>query len=68
MSNRIRHAIVNKDNVVVNVVVWNGAEWLPPRDHLVVQDDRVNIGDVYDPNTNTFSTPQKEQTLISEGE
>lgn len=58
---RIRHAIVDKNNVVVNVVVWNGASWLPPRDHLVVQDDRVNIGDIYDPDTNTFSVLKEEQ-------
>ena len=61
MSKRIRHGIVNKDNVVVNVIVWNGAEWQPPRDHWVVQDDKVNIGDVYDPDTNTFSKPKQEQ-------
>lgn len=51
----MRHAIVNNETKeVVNVVIWEGAEWLPPRGHLVVQDDTVNIGDIYDEETNTF--------------
>lgn len=51
-----RHAIVNKDTKkVVNVVVWEGAEWLPPRDHFVVQNDKVDLGDVWDEKTNTFT-------------
>jgi hypothetical protein len=53
----MRHAIVNQNNEVVNVVIWNGAEWLPPRGHLVVQNDTVGIGDIYDPQTNTFTRP-----------
>ena len=57
-----RHAIVNKDNKVVNVVIWEGAEWLPPRDHLVVNcpDGRCDIGDIYDPKTNSFSKPPQQ--------
>jgi hypothetical protein len=54
-----RHAIVNKENKVVNVVIWEGAEWLPPRNHLVVHDktELCNIGDMYDPKTNLFIKP-----------
>lgn len=54
-----RHAIVNKDNIVVNVVIWEGAEWLPPRDHMVVNcpDGKCDIDDIYNPDTNTFSKP-----------
>lgn len=53
-----RHAIVEMEsNKVVNVVVWDGAEWLPPRDHWVVQHDRANIGDIYDVESNTFTAP-----------
>jgi hypothetical protein len=56
----MRHAIVNQDTLkVVNVVIWEGAEWLPPKDHLVIQDDWVNTGDVYDPLTGTFSSPSQ---------
>lgn len=66
---RIRHALVNSENKVVNVVVWNGHPWIPPVGHMVVQDDKVNIGDIYDPITHTFTRPkQEEQPLPLEGE
>jgi hypothetical protein len=44
-----RHAII-KDGEVVNVVVWEGAEFLPPRGHMVVhcKDGRCDIGDKWD--------------------
>lgn len=53
-----RHAIV-KDNKVVNVVIWDGAEWLPPRNCMVVNcpDNKCDIGDIYNPEDNTFSKP-----------
>lgn len=52
-----RHAIVDKDNVVVNVIVWEGGEFLPPRNHTVVHCDKFgcDIGDLYHPETNTFT-------------
>lgn len=51
----MRHAIVNNDSkLVVNVVVWDGAEWLPPRDHLVVRSDNCDIGDKYDEEKKLF--------------
>lgn len=51
----MRHAIINNETKkVVNIVIWEGAEWLPPRDHLVVQSDDANIGDSFDENTNLF--------------
>jgi hypothetical protein len=53
-----RHAIVNKEGTVVNVVIWEGAQWLPPKDHYVVQHDQANIGDKYDFQSNSFSTPK----------
>lgn len=43
-----RHAIVNSENKVVNVIDWEGAEWLPPRNHQVIQSDKADIGDFYD--------------------
>jgi hypothetical protein len=51
-----RHAIVDKDNKVVNVVIWEGAEWLPPRNHMVVNcpDEKCDIGDTYDPVNKVF--------------
>lgn len=46
--------VENETNKVVNVIVWEGAEWLPPRNHLVIQSDVANIGDIYNPETQTF--------------
>lgn len=50
----MKHAIVNKENKVINIIMWEGEEWLPPRDHLVVRCDVCNIGDIYDPVRNVF--------------
>jgi hypothetical protein len=47
----------NETKKVVNIIVWEGAEWLPPRDHLVIESD-AQIGDIYDPETKTFSKPR----------
>lgn len=57
----MRFAIVNQDNLVVNVIVWEGAEFLPPCNHIVVQNDSVDIGDMYDPATNSFIRPQPQE-------
>jgi len=46
--------VENETNLVVNIIVWDGAKWLPPRDHSVIQSDTANIGDLYDPQTQTF--------------
>jgi len=47
--------VENETNLVVNIIVWHGAEWQPPRDHLVIQSDTANIGDLYNPETQTFT-------------
>ena len=54
-----RHAVCNKDGLVVNVIVWEGAEFLPPRDHYVIHSATVDIGDVYNIETNTFTKPDR---------
>ena len=38
-------------------MIWEGAEWLPPRNHWVVQNDTVDIGDTYDDANNVFIKP-----------
>lgn len=53
----MRHAIIDQSNEVVNIIIWEGAEWLPPRNHTVVQSDSAAIGDIYEPTTGTFSKP-----------
>jgi len=50
-----RFAIVdNKTKIVTNVVVWNGDRWMSIPGTWVVQNDTVNIGDIYDPTRNVF--------------
>jgi len=51
------HAIINQDGIVVNIVIWEGHEWTPPRNHTVVQTDIARIGDIYDFDKQTFTTP-----------
>jgi hypothetical protein len=50
-----RHAIVDQNGIVVNVIIWEGSSWLPPKNHYVIQDDAVDIGDKYDFNKKTFT-------------
>jgi hypothetical protein len=47
--------IENETKKVVNVVVWDGQEWLPPRNHLVIESNDANIGDTYDQENQTFT-------------
>jgi hypothetical protein len=56
-----RHAIVNEQGLVVNMIVWEGAEFLPPRNHTVINlndryeaNGRVGIGDTYKFDTDSF--------------
>lgn len=57
----MRHAIVDpKTMEVVNVVIWEGAEWLPPRGHLVIANESVGIGDVYIEEKGVFVKPDLE--------
>ncbi len=52
----MRFAIVDSTTLfVVNVCEWEGAEWLPPFGTYIVQSDGANIGDSYDPLTESFS-------------
>ena len=49
--------VENETNIVVNSIIWNGAEFLPPRNHLVIQSDTARIGDIYHEETGIFETP-----------
>ena len=53
----MRHVIINKDNKVVNIILWDGGEWLPPREHTVVRSDTAEINDIYNPKGKNFSKP-----------
>jgi hypothetical protein len=48
-----RHAVINKDNDVINVIVWDGITPCRfPSDWTVVQFDECDIGDTYDRENN----------------
>jgi len=54
-----RYAVINADNIVVNVIIWDGeTKWSPPAGHYVVRHDQCDIGHIYDPDSNTFAYPQ----------
>lgn len=50
-----RHAII-KDGKVVNVVIWEGASWQPPQDHMIVHcsDGKCDVGDAWDDTNQQF--------------
>lgn len=54
-----RFAVVNQGGLVVNVVEWEGAEWLAPKDHYVVLAPAGDIGDSYDFEQDAFIKPDR---------
>lgn len=62
------HAVIDaKTNIVRNRVVWDGAEWLPPRDHHVVHNCDGQIGDYWHEESNTFYTARKKRRVVVDG-
>lgn len=54
----MRHAVVEEaTGIVKNVIIWGGALWSPPIGHIAVPNESVNIGDIYDKETNSFKKP-----------
>ena len=52
-----KHAIIDaKTGLVRNIVIWEGAEWLPPKNHFVVHDCDGQIGDYWHQDSDTFYT------------
>ena len=50
----MNHLIINEDKRVVNRVIWEGAEFLPPRNHIVKRCDCGQIGDYWDEESDTY--------------
>lgn len=53
-----RYAIVGPDNIVKNIIVWDGASaWTPPEEHIMVDVEEVfcDIGCIHD--NGVFSKP-----------
>jgi hypothetical protein len=59
-----RYAVINSENVVVNVIIWDGiSPWSPPAGHqAILGANRPERDYIYDPESNTFSPP-----VINEG-
>lgn len=60
-----RFGIIDKEGNVVNVIIWDGAEWLPPKNHYVVQLDNIDVNDFYDLKTGIL-TKRYDQYLQGE--
>lgn len=56
-----RYAVIDENNVVVSVVIWDGvAQWAPPAGTLaVLGSNRPEMGYIYNPQDGTFSAPQE---------
>jgi hypothetical protein len=62
------HAIIDsKTNIVRNKVLWDGAEWLPPRDHYVFHNCEGQIGDYWHKDSNLFYTANKKRRVVVAG-
>lgn len=55
----MRYAIVNTENIVINVIIYTGQDglWEPDRYCIMIPSDSASPGDIYDPATQTFTTP-----------
>jgi hypothetical protein len=54
---------VIQDNKVVNVIVFDGGAWSPPRGSFIVPEvSGVDIGWTHDPETGLFSPPPVVET------
>jgi|NOAtaT_7_FD_contig_31_7043877_length_310_multi_2_in_0_out_0_2 hypothetical protein len=54
------YALINSENVVVNMVLWDGVTpWTPPDGctPIKINSQPCDIGWIYDPQTGTFSPP-----------
>ena len=52
-----RHAIIDpQTGLVCNIIVWEGAEFIPPRNHYVVKDCDGQMGDYWHQDEDCFYT------------
>lgn len=60
-----RHVIVDpKTNIVRNIVLWDGAEWLPPQGYIVFPSHEGQIGDRWDEEKGCFYTSTNKKRYI----
>ena len=44
----MKHAIINSDNLVVNIIIWPDGSFKAPRDHISIESDVAKLGDRYE--------------------
>lgn len=53
----MRYAIIDpnlKERNIINIIVWEGKEWTPPRNTIVLPCEFANCGDTYRHDTGEF--------------
>jgi len=51
----MRHALINQQGIVESIVIWLGKPWLPPEGYYCVYAPGIDVGDVYNFETNEFT-------------
>jgi hypothetical protein len=55
-----KYAVVNSENVVVNMVLWDEAsQWSPPDEHIAVKAEDVACGIGWTHNDGAFVQPEE---------
>lgn len=55
----MRYAVIDQTtNLVINVILFSSGVWNPPKGTFIIQDNMANIGDIYNPDTKTFTRPE----------
>lgn len=49
-----KHAIIDQNNKVVNVVITPNGQFKHPQGYIVVEADNVKVGDIYNPQDGSF--------------
>lgn len=62
-----RHALIDaKTGLVRNIIIWEGKQLVPPKDHYVVHDCEGQIGDYWHQDSNTFYTPELKRRCLDD--
>lgn len=56
-----RFAVVNPDNIVANIIVWDEAsDWRPPEGHIIVKVEEIRCDIGWHHKDGVFSNPNEE--------
>jgi hypothetical protein len=63
-----RYALVdNSTRLVVGLVIGDSLQFLPPHNHIVIENAQGTIGDYWDEATDAFYAPSMKRRLILKG-